>query len=65
MSYADIILPVPLDGCFTYAIPEEMQGKIVEGMRVVVPFGRNKQYVGIVARLHDEKPQGYQVKPLT
>ena len=64
MSYADIILPVPLDGCFTYTIPEEMQGRVGEGMRVVVPFGRNKQYVGIVARLHDEKPQGYQVKPL-
>ena len=58
MSYTDIILPVPLHGYFTYAIPDDMQGRVDEGMRVLVPFGRNKHYVGIVARLHDEKPQG-------
>ena len=33
-------------------------------MRVLVPFGRNKSYVGIVARLHDVEPEGYTVKPL-
>ena len=64
MPFADVILPVPLDGTFTYAIPAEMQGKVAEGMRVVVPFGRNKAYVGVVARLHSEQPQGYEVKPL-
>ena len=63
--YADIILPVPLDGCFTYAIPAEAQGRVVEGLRVIVPFGRNKNYVGIIARLHDEKPQGYEVKSIS
>ena len=31
-------------------------------MRVLVPFGRSKTYLGIVARLHDERPQGYEVK---
>ncbi len=31
-------------------------------MRVLVPFGRGKTYLGIVARLHDERPQGYEVK---
>ena len=31
-------------------------------MRVLVPFGRSKTYLGIVARLHDESPQGYEVK---
>ena len=50
MSYTDIILPVPLHGYFTYAIPDDMQGRVDEGMRVLVPFGRNKHYVGIVAR---------------
>lgn len=34
-------------------------------MRVLVPFGRNKTYLGIVARLHDEQPQGYEVKSVT
>jgi primosomal protein N' (replication factor Y) len=64
MSYADIILPVPLDGLFTYSVPEAMQPLLKPGMRVLVPFGRNKSYVGIVDRLHDNKPEGYAVKPI-
>ena len=60
--YADVILPVPLDGSFTYAVPQEVQGRVTQGIRVIVPFGRNKNYVGIIARLHDEKPKGYEVK---
>ena len=63
-QYADIILPVPLDGYFTYAVPPEVQGRVSKGLRVIVPFGRNKNYVGIIARLHDEKPQGYEIKAI-
>ena len=65
MVYADIILPVPLDGFFTYAVTDAMQGRVVEGMRVLVPFGRNKHYVGVVAKLHQQKPQGYQIKEIS
>ncbi len=64
MSYADIILPLPLSGYFTYAVPAVMQNSMVSGMRVLVPFGRNKFYVGIVARLHEQKPDGYAVKDI-
>ena len=64
MNFADVILPVPLDGCFTYAIPAEMQAKVGDGMRVLVPFGRSKHYVGIISKIHDQKPQGYQVKAI-
>ena len=34
------------------------------GCRVLVSFGRNKTYLGIVARLHDQQPQGYEVKSI-
>ena len=60
MLYADVILPVPLHGTFTYAVPEGMT--VAVGMRVLVPFGKNKTYLAIVLRLHQEAPQGYQVK---
>ncbi len=60
MTYADVILPVPLDGCFTYAVPDGME--VQTGCRVLVPFGRSKSYVGIILRLHEQKPQGYEVK---
>jgi len=42
-----------------------MQSGVQVGVRVLVPFGRNKTYLGIVARLHDEKPQGYEVKEIS
>lgn len=64
MKYADLILPVPLQGTFTYALPDSMQARVKVGMRVLVPFGRNKTYLGIVDRLHDEPPKGYEVKPI-
>jgi len=62
--YADVILPVPLDGMFTYAVPPSLEHRVKTGQRVLVPFGRNKNYVGIIGRLHNEKPEDYQVKPV-
>ena len=65
MRYADVILPLPLEGFFTYKVPDSIQTEELVGCRVVVPFGKSKTYVGLVARLHDNEPQGYSVKPLT
>lgn len=62
MMYADVILPVPLPGTFTYAVPEGMDVRV--GECVLVAFGRSKTYLGIVVRVHQEKPVGYEVKPL-
>ena len=62
-QYADLILPVPLRGLFTYTVPEGMA--VQAGCRVLVPFGRGTTYVGIVARLHGNKPEGYKVKPIS
>jgi primosomal protein N' (replication factor Y) len=62
MNFIDVILPVPLDGQFTYAVPAALQDRVQVGVRVTVPFGRSKTYVGIATRLHDERPQGFDVK---
>ena len=64
MNYADVILPLPLDGMFTYSIPTHMQENIQVGMRVRVPFGKSKTYIAIVAHLHNERPSSYQVKDI-
>ena len=64
MNYADVILPLPLDGMFTYSIPAHMQESMQVGMRVRVPFGKSKTYIAIVAHLHNERPSGYQVKEI-
>jgi len=64
LNFADVILPLPLDGTFTYSIPQQWQQQVKIGIRVLVPFGRNKQYVGIVANSHDRQPEGYEVKDI-
>ena len=56
MVYADIILPLPLEGVFTYSVPDGMTAAVMPGMRVVVPFGRSKKYIGVVLRTHGEEP---------
>lgn len=63
-TFADVIVPVPLEPTFTYSIPDVMRGEICVGMRVVIPFGRNKFYTGIIESLHDNQPKGYEVKPI-
>ena len=49
--YIDVILPLPLNGVFTYSVPPELERQVAVGYRVLVPFGRNKTYVGIVAKV--------------
>ena len=51
--FVDVILPLPLDGVFTYSVPSSLEGQVRRGLRVSVPFGRNKTYVGIIASTHD------------
>ena len=54
--YADCIVPLPLEGVFTYSVPTHLSQKVQVGCRVNVPFGAKKQYAALVTRLHDEKP---------
>ena len=62
--FADVILPVPLDGFFTYSVPQHLTEQVRVGVRVLVPFGRNKTYVGIAAEIHHWAPEGYLVKDI-
>ena len=62
-DYAEVILPLAVQGTFTYLVPEEMQCDISRGSRVYVPFGPRKLYTGIVADLHTNTPK-FKVKPI-
>ena len=61
--YIDVILPLPLDGVFTYSVPPELERQVVVGCRVLVPFGRNKTYVGIICG-KGTVPSVSQIKPI-
>lgn len=62
--FVDVILPLPLDGVFTYSVPSSLEEQVRMGMRVLVPFGRNKTYVGIISSIHHQAPEGYQTKDI-
>lgn len=57
MTYANIILPLPLDGYFTYGVPDDLASRVQNGMRVTVPLGKSKTYVGIVAEYPVDVPK--------
>ena len=78
MKYVDVILPLPLDGTFTYSVPDGMEGKVVPGdsgddatkpsdaligKRALVPLGKSKRYIAMIVRVHDEKP-AFECKPI-
>ena len=62
--FVDVILPLPLDGVFTYSVPASMEGQVQRGYRVLVPLGRNKTYVGVISDIHNKAPEGYQTKDI-
>ncbi len=60
--FAKIIFPIATDG-FTYEIPEQMQGIIKVGMRVLAPLGKRKIQAGIVISINNEIP-AFPTKPI-
>lgn len=55
--FADCIVPLPLEGVFTYKVPAHLDRLVQVGCRVNVPFGQKKQYAALVTRLHEEEPE--------
>jgi primosomal protein N' (replication factor Y) len=51
--FADVLLPLPLVGAFTYRVPTVMMDSLAVGMRVLVPFGKKKVYTGIVTDIRE------------
>lgn len=61
--FAEIIVPLPLYGTYTYRIPPEIEGTVQVGSRVLVQFGKKKFYTGLVSSLHNVTP-AYEVKDI-
>ena len=62
--YADVILPLPLQGTFTYQLSTEQSKSLGIGHRVAVSFGKRKIYTGIIKKIHNEKPEFSEIKPI-
>lgn len=57
MHYVDVILPLPLEGTFTYSLPEALVDKVCLGVRVLVPLGKSKTYTAMAVRVHEDAPE--------
>jgi len=55
--FADVLLPLPVKGTFTYRIPFEWNDLVKVGQRVSVQFGRKKVYAGLIKRIHQKVPE--------
>lgn len=56
MKYVDVIVPLPLEGTFTYSVPHDLAERVRFGVRVAVTFGASKVHTAIVVRAHQDKP---------
>ncbi len=55
--FADVLLPLPIPGYFTYRVPFELNEEVASGQRVVVQFGRRKIYTALVRNVHQQPPK--------
>ena len=62
--FAEVLLPIPVPGTFTYRVPYALNDAIRVGQRVVVQFGKIKIMSGLVISLTQQVP-GVEVKFLT
>lgn len=56
MRYVEVILPLPLEGTFTYVVPDALLNKVVPCVRLLVPFGKTKTYIGICDTYPSDHP---------
>ena len=56
MYFVDVILPVPLEGLFTYGLPDEWAERVTMGVRVLVSLGKSKHYIAMAVRVHQTEP---------
>lgn len=57
VRFADVIVPLPVPGSFTYRIPRELENAVKPGCRVVVQFGKRKIMAALVREVHGRIPQ--------
>ena len=60
--YVKVILPLAVEGYYTYLVPESLQAQVVPGSRILVSFGRKRIYSALVHSIQVEAPVGFEAK---
>ena len=61
-SFIEVVLPLALPNTFTYYVPEDLVPEIQFGVRVEVPFGKNKLYSALVTGTNSEPKKDQRIK---
>jgi len=64
LMFAEIVIPLALPKNYTWSVPPQLLPQIQEGVRVEVVLGKNKKYAGVIKRLHENKPEGFEAKDI-
>ena len=62
--YVRVILPLYVEGTYTYGVPEPERNKVVQGSRVLVPFGKKRIYTGVVHSFASDPPEGIKTRDI-
>ena len=62
--FAEVLLPIPVPGTFTYRVPYALNDTVRVGQRAVVQFGKTKIMSGLIVSLTEHVPS-VEVKYLT
>ena len=62
--FIEVIIPLSLPKTFTYKVNESEYLYLQKGMRIAVPFGKNKIYSGLVIDFHQTAPTLYEAKEI-
>lgn len=62
--FVEVILPLALNKTFTYQISETEFQFIQPGMRIAVPFGKNKIFTALSIDTHEHPPTLYEAKEI-
>src|SRR5690242_5843816 len=62
--YADIILLLSISNALTYEIPSSLAGEVSVVKRALVHLGKQKDYSGIVRKIHSHAPENDEVKDI-
>ncbi len=60
--FIEVLLPLNLKNTFTYRVPAELNEEVIVGKRVSVPFGRKKVMAGIIFKITEQPPEGYEAR---
>lgn len=62
--YAEVVVPLAVEGTFTYRVPRKLDEAVQVGKRVTVQFGARHIYSGIITEVHERIPKTNKTKYL-